>query len=224
MGTYDREALIAMMGQKSQQIAESDQILLHGYRVFVSQHHGGQISLLQLIEQSSLSAQDIISYLLEGGRALLNLNASGYIYNAFTLEHVIYHTRSKKIALMDHALILSSSDGKKGVKQLMGAPGHVHPSWLISSRKEFINGKRVKYSVKNDVYAFLQVADRVFKKAGLRTHNPHYIERLRVAREQIHDWKERPFEKLPHLSEVLAFLEPYEHENDTLNTPLRKRV
>lgn len=216
MSNSDRELLQAMIEQKTQTLTESDNNLLHGYKVFLSARQGGQMSLLELVDQSSLSAQDIISYLLEAGQALMNLHIAGYIYNAFTLEQVVYDLKRKQIVLREHALQLSFAQAREGVYQLIGAPGYVHPTWLMSARKDFIRGKRVKYSPRNDVYAFLRIADHLIKKASLRTYNPVYLNRLRNARLQVHEWKETPFDQLPHLSEVLGFLKEFEYESPLL--------
>jgi serine/threonine protein kinase len=206
MNDQDKNALKKILNNEIQHSSECDQTLLHGYRVFLAHHIDGDINLLNLIEQGNVSEKEMIDHLLESGNILQDIHDSGYLHHDFTLEHVIYDLKKKKIRLTELEFKVSIEKASKGVKQFHGTPGYIHPLWLMSARREYIRGGRIKYSVKNDVYAYLHAADLLLQQACLRANNQIMLNRLRSARSQIQTWKNKPFEQLPALQQILCFL------------------
>lgn len=184
----------------------------YGFKAYLFQTYCGQINLLDMLERSKTTSREILGLIIAAGEALAEIHRAGFIHCDFKLQNVVYNKFDQTVSIIDLEDMLSTTQGEAGVKGLRGTRSYCHPSWLFDSACRIADGKRVKFSIKNDIYAFLACAYIALEEAGLRKETPEYLQRIRQAREQLKNWQSQALDKIPSLDTVLVFLHQLEKE------------
>jgi serine/threonine protein kinase len=169
------------------------------------QRYRGDLCLQNIIDDPSSPSKKIVNILFASGEALQAMHARGYLHTDFKPRNVVFNSSAYTLALVDLEFMLSIKDGATGVNQLAGTATFQHPDWRRASIRNFYSGAGVKYTPKNDLYAFLVTADTCLGTAYSHA-DADYRETLIPAWIQIRQWKDLPYAGLPTLTEVMNTL------------------
>jgi len=179
---------------------------LHGYKAYLFQHYNGKFNLLDMLDNPKTPSRQMVALIIAAGEALVKIHVSGYIHCDFKLQNVVYNKADQTVSIVDLEYMLSLAEGEAGLRDMRGTRAFCHPCWLFDSAVNVRNGKRVKYSIQNDIYAFLCSAHMVLQEICLRDETPEYKKCLINTRDQLEKWMLQPLDKLPPLGGILVFL------------------
>ncbi len=176
-----------------------------GTKAYLFQSYRGNHSLQTIIDDPSSAPQKIVNLLLASGQALSAMHARGYLHVDFKPRNIVFNSATYNLSLVDLEFMISMDAGAAGVRHIAGTPGFQHDDWLKQSIRDFHSGLGVKYTPKNDLYAFLVTADLCLGTAYSHA-DEGFRQILTPAWVRIRQWKDLPYDQLPTLSEVLSSL------------------
>lgn len=187
-----------------------------GSKAYLFQKFQGEESFQSIMADPTGSPQKLMNILLASGQALQKLHRSGYLHTDFKPQNVVFNRSNHKLTLVDLEYLISIEEGAAGVKSLTGTLPFQHPDWLRKNMRNVHLGQSVKYTTREDVFAYLVTAESCIGRAH-RNADPSFRESLSLAWQQVRAWKALPYEQLPNIDKVLSILKEHLLANNPEN-------